>query len=563
MNSEKEKMTHKNDGHPDENQLLLALERELPPEGIAEIEEHLGQCWNCRARSEEMQRGILAFVEYRENRYLPSLDGPPNEFRTFPFELQKKIGENASPGLATSLRHALSKLLALPAAIRWSTAIAVVTAIALFWTQVLFNPAIVSANELLTRAIAAQTPDASSGKRQAIRQTVQIRRGQTSVTRNFTWTTGGPKLQTAWGTKETAEEWDWPLTAESFANWRDSLPTKDDRVTRSHQVLTLTTTAQSGPVKKASISVREADFHPIEQHILFTDQQTLDLFELDFKIDSNVTLSAQETSQQTASPSRESTGKARSNLDEIEVEVRYKLFAEQLDLGEDLQITQAGNEVSVTGIASSQERADAIGLSLRGMENVRVRVTSPAAAQTSRRMSDSARAATEKAQTGLVSPLAENLLSKEFSSSEERTDSVNAWLAVSDNALSHAWAMKRIAERYSAIDEGRLRSDSITKLREMSRAHLAEVGRSTANLDSLLKILPASGVESQPEVKDVRSETLQLFREVQIQDSLVAQLVASAPSHGESLSTASQRLRSAHHAIEILRVRLRGLLEEK
>ena len=30
------------DGHPDENQLLLALERELPPEGIEEIEKHLG-----------------------------------------------------------------------------------------------------------------------------------------------------------------------------------------------------------------------------------------------------------------------------------------------------------------------------------------------------------------------------------------------------------------------------------------------------------------------------------------------------------------------------------------
>jgi hypothetical protein len=83
MNSETKPATRL-DGHPDENDLLLALERELPPEEIEEIEKHLGECWSCRARFEEMQRGILVFVEYREDRYLPPLEGPPNAFRSFP-----------------------------------------------------------------------------------------------------------------------------------------------------------------------------------------------------------------------------------------------------------------------------------------------------------------------------------------------------------------------------------------------------------------------------------------------------------------------------------------------
>lgn len=564
MNSEKEMMTYTNDGHPDENQLLLALERELPPEGIAEVEEHLGQCWNCRARFEEMRRGILAFVEYRENRYLPLLDEPPNEFRTFPFELRKTIAEDASPGLAMRLQHAFSKLLALPAAIRWSTAVAAITAIALFWTQVLFNPAVVSANELLSRAIAAQTPAVPNGKRQAIRQTVQIRSGQKSYVRNFTWTPGESKPQISWGTKETVEEWDSPLTAESFANWRDSLPAKDDRVTRSHQILTLTTTAQSGPVKKASIGVREADFHPIEQHILFADQQTLDLFELDFKVDSgDALLPRQEAPQQTASPSRESTGEERGNLDEIEVEVRYKLFAEKLDLGEDLQIGQAGNEVSVTGIASSQERANAIALSLRGMENVRVRVSSPETARTSRRVSDSARAASgEESQVAAGSPLAESLLSREFPP-EKKADFVNAWLAASENALSHAWAMKRIAERYSASEEGHLNRDSSAKLREMLRAHLQEVEKSNSELDSLSKVLPDAKEERLPEVSDARVGVLELFREVQRQGSLLAKLVASTPHGAEDLPTASGQFRNVHRATKYVSGKLKSLLEEK
>jgi predicted anti-sigma-YlaC factor YlaD len=56
------------DGHPDENQLLLALEKELSPDEAARVEQHLGQCWSCRARFDEMERGILSFVEYRERR---------------------------------------------------------------------------------------------------------------------------------------------------------------------------------------------------------------------------------------------------------------------------------------------------------------------------------------------------------------------------------------------------------------------------------------------------------------------------------------------------------------
>ena len=92
MNSDIKQVPFTADGHPEENQLLLALENELSPEEAAKIREHLGECWSCRARSEEIQRGILAFVEYREQRYLPSLETPPNDFRSFPGELRRAGG---------------------------------------------------------------------------------------------------------------------------------------------------------------------------------------------------------------------------------------------------------------------------------------------------------------------------------------------------------------------------------------------------------------------------------------------------------------------------------------
>lgn len=563
MNSELEVTAYKGDGHPDENQILLALERELPPEGIAEIERHLGECWSCRARSEEMQRGILAFVEYREDRYLPSLEEPPNEFRNFSGELRKVIAEGDAPGVIKRLREAFSVLLALPTSVRWSAAVALVTAVALFWTQVLFNPAVVSANELLARAIAAQNPNASTNglgaKHKTVHQKVQIRDGVRTVVRDFKWGVGAPAYQAPWEVNHDLEKWNSPLTAEGFSKWRNSLASKNDAVTRSQQLLMLTTTPQTGPIKKASILVRATDFHPLEQHILFTDAQTLDFLELAFEIEDEVPVVAQQSAKQESSPNLRSSNKTGRNLDEVELAVRYELFSEKLDVGEDLQIKQTGNEVMVAGIASSKERAEAIAALLSGSDGVRVRVTFPKTTNLSTLPPDSSK----NAQSQPLVPLAEALLSKEFPSSNERAYFVNAWLAASDKALSHAWAMRRLADRYPEKEESRLSRESLDKLRDMLRTHVGAVGQANADMDSLLKLLPKASDVPLVSVTDPRPAIMLLFRNVQEQDSLVAKLVAGTSTGGDDLATASQKFRNAHHAIRALTVAIRDLLEAR
>jgi hypothetical protein len=566
MKSEKEMAAFAGENHPDESQLLLALEHELPPDGIAEIEEHLGQCWSCRARSEEMQRGIFAFVEYRENRYLPSLAEPPNEFRGFPRELRKLVVEIESPGPATRLRRALQSLLTLPAYVRWSTAVALITIVALLWAQV-FNPAVVSANELLTRAIAAQNPtvpaNGSAPRRKTVRQRVQLRSGARTVVRTFEWTLGDTRNQSRWELQEDLDKWDRPLTAESFAEWRNSLASKSDGVRRSQQLLTLTTTPQTGPIKQASIVVRAADFHPLEQRILFSDEQELDFLELGFEVADEVAPTAQPPLRQRSSSTSVQNVKPRGNLDEIELAVRYKLFTEKLDIGEDLQISRTANELMVAGVASSKERADAIVSLLTRMENVRVKVTFPQAGNISPSPAGSARTTMKDTQVTATPPLAEALLSKEFPSSNERAYFVNAWLAASDEALSHVWALKQIADRYSESEESRLSPGSRDKLRDMLLVHLGAVGQANSDLDSLLKLLPNSLDATLPDVTDLQFGITLLFRNVQEQDSLVAKLVAITPAGGEGLAGASQKLHNSHRAIQALSVRLRDLSEAR
>jgi hypothetical protein len=364
MNPETKWQSFGGEGHPDENELLLALEHELSSDEIVQIDNHLGGCWSCRARSEEMRRGILTFVEYRENLYLPSLEEPPTEFRNFPKQLKSVVAEPQRPSVGTRFGQTILELWTLPRSIRWVSAVAVITVIALLWTHVLSNPTEVSAQELLTRAIAAQNPTAPVGgvlKPKRIHQKVQIRSGARTVVREFEWTTEKPMPGVRWKTQEDIEAWSSPLSAEAFGEWRNSLAAKKDTVKPSPGVLTLTTTAETGPVKEASIIVRAVDFHPLEQHILFSDESELDFLELGFAVSDEAVTSTVEVPEDHSQSAPGSVSKVPpANLDEVELNVRYVLFTHKLDLGEDLLISQVANDVIVTGIASSQARADAI-----------------------------------------------------------------------------------------------------------------------------------------------------------------------------------------------------------
>lgn len=568
MNSDTKQIIFTTGGHPDENQILLALERELSLDEMLEVEEHLGVCWSCRARSEEMQRGILAFTEYRENRYLPSLEAAPNGFRNFPWQLRIAIAECQPPSFGTRFRQAFSKLFVLTP-VRWAGAVATITAAALFWTQVLFDPATVSAQELLTRATAAQNSVAVSGsgqKPRVIRQKLQIRSGSETFVRDFEWTAGKSAVKVPWSSQSDVRQWNSPLTAEGFAAWRASLATKKDKVKRSGDKLTLDTTAETGSIRSASIVVRAKDFHPVEQHIHFADDRRLDFLELAFDVSDEQpaaerTVPAQEAAHNRPPTLNETAPATPVDLDETELAVRYAMFIKKLDLGEDLVILSTTDKVTVTGTASSTEQADAIRASLGNMQNVQVLVTAPGAASTSE--STPRHSASVKGQASSVPSLLRDVLENSFGSREERLDFVDQCLTASDTALSQAWALKRLADRYDEATERRLNPESIRKVREMLRVHLDQLRRANTALDPLLRFLPDSRSQSPSAPTNFRDGVSSLFREVQRQDSVVARLIVGTQANGQDLSAAAETFRSTHQTVGALAIRLQDILDAR
>ena len=57
--------------HPSSGVLLLQIERELGEQEAAAVERHLTECWECRARCDELQKGIYAFVALRRDAAAP------------------------------------------------------------------------------------------------------------------------------------------------------------------------------------------------------------------------------------------------------------------------------------------------------------------------------------------------------------------------------------------------------------------------------------------------------------------------------------------------------------
>jgi hypothetical protein len=553
MNTETEKTSFGADGHPDENRLLLALERELSSEETAQVEQHLGNCWSCRARSSEMQSGILVFVEYREKRYLPSLEPPPHSYHNFPGQLRRIADERMPFGLSVRIWRSVRRFFISSNQVKWVSATAAIMALVIFWTQILLNPSTVSASEFLARASAAQNPGTQEKNHvsRTAHQRVRISNGQQTVVREFEWAAGSPIPQARWEMQSEPSKWNAPLTAYGFADWRESLSTRKDKVKRSGGRWTLDTTAVDDRVKEAWLVVRANDFHPVEQHIRFVDDRRLDFEELAFEISIPQRPNSESVAPARIAPSSPAKVASEPAVDpnETELELRYIMFTHQWDLDEDLLIARTPGGIALSGIASSEDRVASMQSILSGLPNVNISITAPGAVD---RQTASNPSVPGKSTPASSTPLLKDVLDGAFTSPEQRREFVDRCLAASDTELSHAWALKKLVDRYSESEGRLLKTESQAKLREMLRAHLRQLADANAGLDPLIDLLPSSRAQKPDVPGSWRASILALFAQVQKQDSLVANLVAGAQASGQDAAAASKSFRFTHEAIVAL-----------
>src|SRR5215831_11694305 len=63
------------DTHPTDQDLILAADGELPTRRVERLRKHLGGCWECRVRAQELEGAISEFVHLHRRNLDPLL--PP------------------------------------------------------------------------------------------------------------------------------------------------------------------------------------------------------------------------------------------------------------------------------------------------------------------------------------------------------------------------------------------------------------------------------------------------------------------------------------------------------
>jgi predicted anti-sigma-YlaC factor YlaD len=109
---------HLSDTHLSDQEMLLAVDGELPTRRAAQIHEHLTQCWSCRARMAEIEATIADFARAHRQTLDPQL--PPIEgSRAL---LRARLAELASEQESNSWRRSLHFTLAARVAVFLCTA---------------------------------------------------------------------------------------------------------------------------------------------------------------------------------------------------------------------------------------------------------------------------------------------------------------------------------------------------------------------------------------------------------------------------------------------------------
>jgi hypothetical protein len=70
---------HDEDIHPSDHELLQAVDGELSARAAARVELHLGACWSCRTRKQDLESAIGGFVREHQrdlDAQIPPADGP-------------------------------------------------------------------------------------------------------------------------------------------------------------------------------------------------------------------------------------------------------------------------------------------------------------------------------------------------------------------------------------------------------------------------------------------------------------------------------------------------------
>jgi hypothetical protein len=530
--------------HPDKDDLLRYADGELTGGAARRIRKHLKACWQCRAELQETQAVINSCVSYRKDfleRLLPPPPAPwPDIYAQF-----ARLDASAEPEFFGMEKEDRRRLVV--RAVKW-TAIAAVAllTVGMLVSRFRQTPS-VEASELLRKAAAAE--DAAPRRVRRIR--IETRKHHLVRMAGFqqhaAYSAADADALNSLGAMFIAASYDWqdPLSARSFEGWREQASSRRDEVQQGDNDYRVRTTAGSGELVAASLTLRKKDLHPIEGRFEFRNREWVEMTEVEEQ-PSEVRMTAKaplhpdrEVTDPTAPTSAATTAVREATVSD-ELQVVATLHQLGADLGDPIEVRRNGGKVLVSGIGISAGRQHQITDALRTTPNVELRFTNSTAATIEPEKETPADTAVTEFRD-LQARIARTMGGREF------FDQLGAeTLDLTESMMARAYALRLLAERFPPAAESQMSSSDRELLRKLRSEHTNVLRQQASQIDRALRpVLRSLGVAplTAPDVSystNWEIATEDLFQSARQVEKLSAVLFGASRADGSEDQTPPQ-----------------------
>ena len=529
--------------HPEDGLLLRYLDGELPGRKARQVRAHLEACWQCRAQVEELEAAIGECVRYRRDVLAAGLPPAPEPWRSLDFE--RVDAELATQSLWLRMARFLSPLRS--GGLRWALTGAAVLALCFVLVQQLRETPKVEAAALLQKAVLASQSRPAAVKRLRI----TTRTGQ--MTRVLGASYKPPARETEIARLFDAAHYDWsdPLSAKSYSAWREGLPRFQDAIASQPNFYDIKTTTEDSELVSATLKLRNSDLEPLEGRFEFRNRDWVEMTE---SVDQQTNPASQVAGttggtlrQPVVPPGPLAVPVKTTELSTYSEELQVVSALHQLgaDLGDPIEISRESGQVLVSGTGIPLQRQQQIHGLLDRLPHVAVRFDDPEfpAGAMPVPSEPATRDAAGPEESTYAARIEERLGGRpQF---ERFSASVLDW---TDSAMTRAYALRRLAQQFSAAAENEMTAEDRQTLHNLGREHLAafskDAQRVAVTVNPVLTGIGAgvAQLEVRQEPVDWQSASEQLLASARRAESLLAVVLGVAPAGDASVNVPGQLL---------------------
>lgn len=528
--------------HLSEEHLLMLVDGELSAKEAANAREHIETCWNCRVELEKIEETISLFVEFKKKIQTPLNTPPPNNWNNFNHQLAEIKRESTKPQQSWFNFSNLSQF-QLRFGI---ASIAMLLIVAIMWQLVtvekvsaaeLLDKAALSQKEKInstSQPVVYQKLKIRLANEKAMDWEVWNDAGNSRSKQKISGEQ--PKESTdilqelSAILQKNRMNPQQPLSPESFKSWYNGLSDKTDEITENES-LTLKITNNKisfeGEICEAILKFRPNDYHPYNQILKVktnNGEKIFEISEVNFEVVSLNTLKPNffdetptsteivKIEKPTSSPSpevspsptaeslpeislssspevkaanAENTSKPTANTD-LEVEVLQLLNNAKADLGEEITVKLENGILYIRGLVESTERKEEILKNLQSIrQNPAVRIeldTIAEAVAKQKNPSNKKPTAVDNLETKTLNTAAQNDLVEHFGNEAEARRFASNTVSRSSQALSHVYALRRLAAQFSAAEIKKLSPEAKSKWLNLIASHARSFISANENL---------------------------------------------------------------------------------